>query len=727
MSDPNSAGHAEPASTSHPTRPGAARYRVFLSYSHADTKWARWLMRRLELYRVPRRFHGRTAPIGEVGWRIAPVFRDRDELPTTSDLGETIRAALRESATLVVICSPSSAKSRWVQEEILAFKRLHGERRVFAFIVSGEPKVAGAGDDCFSPALRVEIGADGQMSARPAEVVAADARVDGDGPKLAFIRLVAGLLGVGFDELRQRELQRRNRRLMVITGCSLAGMALTFGLAVVAWQARNDAQRRQDQAEDVFAFMLGDFRPELKKVGRLDLLDKVGDKAMAYFDALDARDVTDTTLARQAKALTQIGEIRMEQKDARYADAGRAFFTAYQRAASLTARHPKNGDMLFERAQAEFWIGHVHYRRGDFAPAAEWLGRYRDSAVALVALDPSKQEWQRELKSGWHNLAVLEAERGNLAAAREDFLAVMESARRLSAADPKNTQLLFQITDVDSYLGSIAERAGDLAEAMKRFAAQRAGLEALIEKEPATVEWAFRLADCLSWNAETLAICAQLDAARECVTRGKSLLGPLLARDPSNRRWQGLLALMRLCEATIEATADPARAMAVLAEARATLELMIAAEPTDRVTVVRLMKAWRLTTRAALESDPSAAPEAATRAMAMVDTLVRNARLNDRILGEIAQCHIVAARAAANRGQGEAARNLLTRAADLLGPKVADSKDWRLIDPATRIFTMLGRADESRALSLQLRRIGYTPLEPWPSPLSSETKTIDHK
>jgi hypothetical protein len=75
------------------------------------------------------------------------------------------------------------------------------------------------------------------------------------------------LLGVGFDELRQRELQRRNRRLVALASFSLAGMALTLGLAFVAWQARNDARRRQDQAEDVLAFMLGGFRDELKKAG----------------------------------------------------------------------------------------------------------------------------------------------------------------------------------------------------------------------------------------------------------------------------------------------------------------------------------------------------------------------------------------------------------------------------------------------------------------------------
>src|SRR4051812_38242306 len=71
----------------------ATKYRVFISYSHSDTKWAAWLARRLEGFRVPRRFHGRAAPIGTLGALIRPVFRDRDELPTTSDLGATLRTA----------------------------------------------------------------------------------------------------------------------------------------------------------------------------------------------------------------------------------------------------------------------------------------------------------------------------------------------------------------------------------------------------------------------------------------------------------------------------------------------------------------------------------------------------------------------------------------------------------------------------------------------------------
>ena len=69
---------------------------------------------------------------GEVPKRIAPIFRDRDELPSATDLGSLINAALASSECQIVICSPQAATSKWVNEEILAFKRLGREDRIWS-------------------------------------------------------------------------------------------------------------------------------------------------------------------------------------------------------------------------------------------------------------------------------------------------------------------------------------------------------------------------------------------------------------------------------------------------------------------------------------------------------------------------------------------------------------------------------------------------------------------
>jgi hypothetical protein len=703
---------------------GEKRYRVFLSYSHSDTKWARWLMRRLENYRVPTRFVGRMAPLGAVDRRIAPVFRDRDELPTTSDLGETIREALRESATLVVICSPASAQSRWVQEEITSFKRLHGERGVFAFIVRGEPKFPGAADDCFPPALRFVMGADGELSDKAAEVVAADARPAGDGPKLAFVRLVAGLLGVGFDELRQRELQRRNRRLLIVSICSVAGMALTLGLAILAWQARNDAvlarrdaERRQEQAEDVLAFMLGDFRDELKKIGRFPLLDKVGDKAMTYFESLNARDVTDTSLARQAKVLTQIGEIRLDQKSARYADAARSFYAAYARAAALAAKHPQNADMLFERAQAEFWIGFVQWKRRDLRPAAEWLTRYRDSAVLLLQLEGPVLRARREVISGHHNLAILQLDAGHLEPARAALLSELALKRELVAANPVDLQLKFQLADTLSWLASTAERAGDLAEARQRFGEQIAQIEQLLKVEPKTAQWRYKLADAQHGLAIILGITGDVPAAKAQLQSARDFVDLTLAVEPANRRWQQAAKAMRIQQFVLTPADWRTRGAAEnIRQLRQEIEALAQSEPQDVEVAKLLGRAWRVEALVRLASGATDAETAVAHALEISTRLAQGESRAD-LVGGLAEAQLARARIAADRGDVRAAREDCQRVVDLLAPHTESSRDWRLLDPLARAQALLGAATQHQATLARLAAIGFQPVEPWPESL----------
>ena len=103
---------------------GEHRYFAFISYSHADERWSRWLHRALETYRVPKRLVGRATAHGPIPARLTPVFRDRDELAGAADLGSKVTAALEASRYLIVICSRAAAQSRWVNEEVRVFKRM---------------------------------------------------------------------------------------------------------------------------------------------------------------------------------------------------------------------------------------------------------------------------------------------------------------------------------------------------------------------------------------------------------------------------------------------------------------------------------------------------------------------------------------------------------------------------------------------------------------------------
>src|SRR5437868_4756871 len=212
------------------------RYYAFLSYSHKDKELADWLHRELERFRVPSALAGKLTANGVVPRRLTPIFRDQQELSAGGDLAEEIKAALAASQFLLVLCSPTAAKSRWTNAEIESFKRTRPEGCVLAAIVAGEPfatDLPGREDEeCFPPALRFKFDRRGHPTSRRAEPLAADFRDGGEGQRLAFLKLVAGMLGVGLDDLVQRETTRRHRQLAWLAAGSLGGMAITSGLDV---------------------------------------------------------------------------------------------------------------------------------------------------------------------------------------------------------------------------------------------------------------------------------------------------------------------------------------------------------------------------------------------------------------------------------------------------------------------------------------------------------------
>ena len=194
------------------TEENVRRYWAFISYSHADKGWADWLHKSLENYPMPRDLVGKPTPVdAPVPKRFVPIFRDREELPTATDLGAVIEKALRNARYLVVLCSPRSAQSMWVNQEIEQYKIMHGEDRVLCMIVDGEPYASegkpgfAPEDECFPKAVRYRMGDDGVLSDVRTEPIAADAREGKDGKDAAVIKLMAGLLGVGFDALKRRE------------------------------------------------------------------------------------------------------------------------------------------------------------------------------------------------------------------------------------------------------------------------------------------------------------------------------------------------------------------------------------------------------------------------------------------------------------------------------------------------------------------------------------------
>lgn len=213
------------------------KYRAFLSYSHADTAWVKRLHRRLEGFRIDKDLTGRETPQGLIPKTLRPIFRDRDDFIAGHTLNDQTVAALDASAALIVLCSPASARSHYVNEEVRLFKSRHPERPVIPVIIDGAP------DDpereCFAPALRFAVSGDGTVTDTPDNELAADVRESGDGFDLAVAKVVARLLDLSTDDVYRRAERARRRSARVRDGVIVALALLTVaaaGSAAYAWQ-----------------------------------------------------------------------------------------------------------------------------------------------------------------------------------------------------------------------------------------------------------------------------------------------------------------------------------------------------------------------------------------------------------------------------------------------------------------------------------------------------------
>jgi WD40 repeat protein len=225
------------------------RYRAFFSYARADDRIANWLHRQLDSYRTPKPLIGAQGALGPVPAKLHPIFRDRTDLEAGGHVDANLQEALANSESLIVLCTPTSAKSKWVNQECETFLKLGREAHIFPVIGAGDPESNDPNTECFPPALRGR----GLLAADLREIKKPNGQLLGDGRDGGRLKLIAGLLGVPLDQLVQRE--RRRQRTLV---AGLSGAALVFaGVAAAAgafwWVSEQRASTIAQQTVEIAA------------------------------------------------------------------------------------------------------------------------------------------------------------------------------------------------------------------------------------------------------------------------------------------------------------------------------------------------------------------------------------------------------------------------------------------------------------------------------------------
>ena len=218
-------------------------YEAFISYRHLprDHEVASALQKGIEGFTIPKHLRAEGGPK-----RLGKLFRDEDELPTSSSLSDQIRDALKHARFLFVICTPHTNESQWVAREIELFASFHGRDKIRLVLAEAEP------DDSFPTMLRTRLvkNSSGELVTVDEEPLAADFRdLSRKHVNTEKLRLIAPLIGCGFDDLRQRMKARRTKAAMGIASV-ITAVSVAFGSFATYQQFQIQENYRQMQINE---------------------------------------------------------------------------------------------------------------------------------------------------------------------------------------------------------------------------------------------------------------------------------------------------------------------------------------------------------------------------------------------------------------------------------------------------------------------------------------------
>ncbi len=505
--------------------------------------------------------------------------------------------------------------------------------------------------------------------------------------------------------------RRRWRRLAAAAALALAalgGVKYTLDLRAErarAVAAREEAERRRGQAEDLVQYMLGDLRERLEPVGRLELLDGVAAKALDYFASVGTEQLSDADLFRRAKALTQIGEVRIAQGDLTAAE--RSLREAHTLAADLARRQPRNGDWLMGLGAVEFWLGNVAWLRGDLAAAERQFRAYLDIANRLVALDGRRPAWRMEQAYAHSNLGSLAQARGDAEGALAEIRLTVEVNRQVVRDAPQDPRWRKELAVSQSWLGEVLFGRGELAEARTQYEASRDVLGELVRLAPNDTGDRFLFGIGHVKLGETLESLGLLDEAVREYGLGLAILRQLQELDPANADWRREVAVSHRLLGSALTRREPSAALRHLRSAEESLAALFAADTSNRERRRDLARARADLGRGLLAAgDPVQAVAQQREALATLpaDAEGDDSRQRRLVEGEVSVALGDALRAA---GLPAEARSSWERAVSALAPLAAGGNDPRVLAPLVRALAGVGRDADAQPFLARLRASGY--------------------
>ena len=399
-------------------------------------------------------------------------------------------------------------------------------------------------------------------------------------------------------------------------------VAATIGATVQAQRlarARAVAVARQGQAEDLIGFMLGDLRDKLTATGRVDLLDDVGRRALTYFAAVPASQLSDEELFRRSQALQQLGEVRMAQGKLPAADT--LLGESISIASSLTAKQPQNPRWQIGLATANFWAGNVDWQLGQVDDALAHFEPFVASSRRLIAAYPDSLGYREQLVYALNNIGFAKEANGDVTGALASYRSAVSINEALVTRD--TTKLDWQVSLAAALNASaVAERKlGDLAAARAAHDHELAIKEAVIAHDTTNRERQRYVGIAHAYRSELRLLTGDPEGALRDAAAAHSIYATLAVNDTGNvsLAWSLAKSNRQMAQARLE-LGDASGALGNLATDQAITAELIRKSPGNPMPAVESRLADIALSRALLAlGRASEALDAARRASSSAD------------------------------------------------------------------------------------------------------------
>lgn len=430
-----------------------------------------------------------------------------------------------------------------------------------------------------------------------------------------------------FVALSRRRARRQARwRLAAVGGAVMLAIGATLAAISYARLAAL-AEDRERQGQRLASFMLGELADQLRPIGKLDLMHRIGEQGLSLFGGTRAEGELPTDLLQRARSLVLIGEVRSTRGTADPAVAVASLREAGRLLEPLVGRPDVNpAEVLRTLGASHFWLGQIAFDRGELETAQREMTLYLQASERWLVARPGDREASAELGFARNSLASIAFKRGQWAQASHWFQTALDAKLALLRERPEDEALRASVANSHFWRGLAAHARGDLDGALLAYDAAREIQTALSARYPTDVGRRRDLAVTEARRADVLHAAGRWDEAADAMDAAVQALAHASAQDAANRFWreETLHAKARLALMLIDA-GRPASALMQALER----ELAGDADREDGGSELRQLARARLalaqSEAARRRGDPAQAAARAAEANLWADRVLRRA------------------------------------------------------------------------------------------------------